>query len=434
MRIGRYRALEGEPDIMQLVRSYLSHVRTVRMAGVGVTVVVFMLCGSLVCCCTCNEPPLYWVSPPSGPGVVCVGETFSLSASAADPDLIPGATPPCTTTGDSITYTGLGPHSFGTPGIHVLPVTANDAGSPVEDGIITGYVSVVVVAVASVTKTSPSSCVVCTGNTATFQVATEPAGYYDKISWSAPGGTPSSQTGGQTFSTSFAEEGDYTVTASCCSSSASASIYAAEPLPASCGNATCSRLQPAYAEIDDECITGATTYQADPGPTIELGYDCAEYWSPVVTHFEWNVSITYDSKGRVDVDQLYTCEAVAWVDHEGDYLRLTGETQCHTDFYSRRCLEQHEEGHADQICEVVTRLSNEFIEDVEQYKSSACSRAAAAADLDPWVTSRGATLSQSIANELANAEQVADERELGCLDELKAELCSYVGTTCTWCE
>ncbi|MBN2270886.1 MAG: hypothetical protein JXN61_09750 [Sedimentisphaerales bacterium] len=59
---------------------------------------------------------------------------------------------------------------------------------------------------------------VCVDEEVTFTVTTNPSGHYDPVNWTAVGGTPPSQEGGETFTTKWSTSGSKTVTATCGSS------------------------------------------------------------------------------------------------------------------------------------------------------------------------------------------------------------------------
>ncbi len=70
---------------------------------------------------------------------------------------------------------------------------------------------------------------------------------------------------------------------------------------------------------------------------------------------------------------MYTCAAVIWVDHEFDYIDLTGRGPCddtcdpadfQCQYYSPMCLQSHEEAHAAKICELAAKYGSEFISTV----------------------------------------------------------------------
>lgn len=140
---------------------------------------------------------------------------------------------------------------------------------------------------------------------------------------------------------------------------------------------------------------------------------------------------------------MYTCAAVIWVDHEFDYIDLTGRGPCddtcdpadfQCQYYSPMCLQSHEEAHAAKICELAAIHGSEFISRVEQMSSSACSADEAAQDLQEWIEAEAVDMRDRIDAALAEAgEQYAYDAEKECLEQLKAALCAVVGPSCTWC-
>jgi len=78
-----------------------------------------------------------------------------------------------------------------------------------------------VVSVASSTTTVHLGC----NDDITFTVTTNPSSHYDPITWSAPGGDPPFQSGGETFITHWDDPGAKTVTATCGSSSENKQVY-----------------------------------------------------------------------------------------------------------------------------------------------------------------------------------------------------------------
>ncbi len=78
-----------------------------------------------------------------------------------------------------------------------------------------------VVSVASSTTTVHLGC----NDDIMFTVTTNPPSHYDPITWSAPGGDPPFQSGGETFITHWDDPGAKTVTATCGSSSENKQVY-----------------------------------------------------------------------------------------------------------------------------------------------------------------------------------------------------------------
>ncbi len=424
------------------------------LAAVLGTCLVFA--GGPSLCCKCSEPPIL-VTGPSGGQTVCVGQTVTFHVSAVDEDLVPDTPfPACEKTPDDVTFTWSGGGTpaggtgedfatqWSTPGVKTVKVVACDAGDPVDDEEdVIREVQVTVVEVASVA--GPEDCLFCPGKNCTFTATTNPGGHTDLLTWSG-GGTPATGTGGS-FTTQWATGGQKTVSACCCGTCRSASITIEGPCAyTSCGTVACLANESTTGTLSG-CAIGKTEPEVD-GPTIEFCFLCPEAnWHPVVTKLEVKSKITYDSRNRTSVDNLYTCAAVIWVDHEYDYIVSLGEGPCDQEcdpqtwqcqFYSPRCLQTHEEAHAAYACDRTQYYGNLFISGVEGFSigsDEACTATEAKDEFAESIELAYQAMMDAINADLAaHGEYNAYGAEAACLLELRDELCDVVGPSCTWCE
>jgi len=102
------------------------------------------------------------------------------------------------------------------------------------------------------------------GQSVTFTVTTDPPGWYYCVSWSG-GGNPATQSGGQTFDTSWDSSGTKTVTASCCCGGTSSKSKQVKVIGVSSVS----------EDKTKACVNEDITFTANPSPSGPL--DCINW-------------------------------------------------------------------------------------------------------------------------------------------------------------
>jgi hypothetical protein len=121
--------------------------------------------------------------------------------------------------------------------------------------------------------------VTCIHSAVTFTVTTDPPGNEDLVNWSG-GGSPATQAGGATFTTSWSATGSYTVTATCGTSSKTKTVKVVKPTGISADSVSDTNpgVEAPLQTLTVVCGTGSVSIAATASPSVSAS-DLPSSWA-----------------------------------------------------------------------------------------------------------------------------------------------------------